>query len=458
MDSGFELKLIDCLSLLDDGEPVERILARYPDEAEQLRAILEVATALPALRLDPSEAARVESRRAFLNQAHDLRETVRPRRFWLPARLAIGLAALALAFVFVGGAVSAASSALPNDPLYSVKRGVEDARLLLASQAERASLARQFEQRRRDEVARLLDDRGTAAVAFDGQLQELQPGRWIVSGLMVRLDPATAVTGTPGIDARLHVQGHTENGQLHATSIQIEPGTGLLLTATPTVTPSESRRTEGPTATTQPSATHVPTPTATATARPSATPTPRLAPSPTATLIPAPAPTARPEPTAALPTQAPLATQPPAPPTQESEQEVEVEFSGTVESIGSVWRIGGRTVEIDGSTEIRDTMNVGDSAKVRAVRLADGRLIARRIERLDSHDGNQNGNGSGVDDHSGGDNTNGTDDHGGGGDNTNSTDDHGGGSGDSGGGGSNDSTNGSGANDHGGGSGGDGGR
>ena len=323
MDAGFELKLIECLNLLDEGEQVERILARYPQEAEQLRALLEVAAALPALRIEPTEAARIDSRRAFLGQAHELREMAPPWRFWLPTRLALGLAALVLAFLFVGGAVAASSSALPNDPLYLVKRAAEDARLLLAPQADQPSLAEQFEQRRRDEIARLLGERSSADVAFDGRIEAIQPGRWMVSGLPVQVEGATPVSGTPGINARVHMQGRTENGQLRATSIQIEPGTGLPPTATPTAT-------SAPTATAQPSATSLPTPTATATARPSATPTPRAVPTASATrpptkvpaALPAPEPTSQPE---TPPTQAP-------PPSPEPDPEDEAEFTGTVES------------------------------------------------------------------------------------------------------------------------------
>src|SRR4051794_4239558 len=105
MDSQLEIKLIDCLSLLEQGESLDRILARYPDDIAQLRPLLETAMALSSLPMQPSEDARIASRRAFLNQAHQLREPPARRRFWLPQRLMISLVVVVLAFVFVGGVV-----------------------------------------------------------------------------------------------------------------------------------------------------------------------------------------------------------------------------------------------------------------------------------------------------------------------------------------------------------------
>src|SRR4051812_5033701 len=100
MDSELEINLIECLGRLDDGEPIDRILARYPDHAANLRPLLETATALADLRRAPRETARIASRRAFLAQAHELRESTARPCFWPPRRMAIAIAALA-AFIFM---------------------------------------------------------------------------------------------------------------------------------------------------------------------------------------------------------------------------------------------------------------------------------------------------------------------------------------------------------------------
>src|SRR5438034_1844437 len=113
MDSQLEIKLIECLGRLDDGEPLDSILAGYPDHAANLRPLLETATALEDLRIAPRETARIASRRAFLAQAHELREAPSQPRFWLPRRLAIGVAIFVAAFIFMSGTIAASASALP---------------------------------------------------------------------------------------------------------------------------------------------------------------------------------------------------------------------------------------------------------------------------------------------------------------------------------------------------------
>ena len=387
MDAQLEIKLIECLSLLDDGEPLDRILARYPSDAASLRPLLETATALATMRAEPAETARIASRRAFLAQAHQLRENSSRWRFWRPQRLAIAVLSLALVFASVSGTVAASATALPDEPLYSVKRTVEDARLLLSSGAERAELTTNFEQRRREEITVLLASQRAAAIEFEGPIQALKPDSWIIDGLTVQIDRATSITGTPFVGWRAQVQGRTAGGQLFATSIDVEPGSGPLPTPTASPTPS-------------PSSTPKPSPTPRATLPPADTP------------IPAAAPTETPR---------PRPTEPPAP------REQEVEFSGVVESVGASWSVIGTRVEIDASTEIRGTISPGDSVKVRARRLPDGRLIARRIEREDHGDSgtdSNSGNNGGGDDHGGSD--------GGGGDSNSSdsgTDSNSGGSG-----------------------------
>jgi hypothetical protein len=405
MDSQLEIKLIECLDLLDDGEPLDRILARFPDDAPRLRPLLETAAALSTVRVEPSERSRIASRRGFLAQAHALREQAAQRRFWLPRWASGALAALALVVACAGGSVAASAAALPDEPLYPIKRVVEDVQLLVVSGAEQEQLAMRFELRRRAEISALLAQQRTATVAFAGAIDSIQPDRWVIGGLPVRVDGATSVSGTPLVGWRAHVQGRIQGAELFATSISVEPGSGPLPTATATATAE-------PTDTPRPSATRTPRPTSTRqpTARPS--PAPTLAP----TNTPLPRPTPPPEPT-------PL----PAPPPEE-----EIEFVGIVESTGTSWNISGAQVEVDGSTEIRDPISVGDRVKVRARRLADGRLVARRIELEDSgQNGNGNGGADNGNDNGNGDEDNGNDDGHGGEDNGN--DDGNGGSDDSGG-------------------------
>src|SRR5262249_61405876 len=126
--------------------------------------------------------------------------------------------------------------ALPDEPLYGVKRAVEDAQLLVASGAAKERLMTRFEQRRRDEVNILLTMRRDTAIAFHGTIQAFQPEGWEVSGLYLHVDRATTIAGTPIVGGRAYVQGRTQGGQLFASAISVAPGSGPL--ASPTARPT----------------------------------------------------------------------------------------------------------------------------------------------------------------------------------------------------------------------------
>jgi hypothetical protein len=291
MDAQLEAKFIECLDALAQGEPVEHILARYPADAAQLRPLLSTAAGLPALRLEPSEAARTKSRQQFMAQADLLRRTSPRQSLGFLPRFLTGFAAAAVVAVVLGfGAVSASTSALPGDPLYGLKLSLEGARLQSAgSPTQREALQREFDQRRVDEANQLITAGREGEVEFTGRIQVIEPAAWVVSGLVVQIDANTAISGTPQIDRLAAVRGVTGPGGLRATSISIE-STGDL---GPTVTPEAAAT---PQATETPAPTRTLTPTTPATLPPSLTPTPAPTSTPRPT-ISAP-PTALPQPTA----------------------------------------------------------------------------------------------------------------------------------------------------------------
>jgi hypothetical protein len=290
MDNNFEIKLIECLDLLESGEPIEQILARYPDDAVVLRPLLETAVALPALRFEPSPTAQARSRRAFLNRAAELRPA--PLRFLgLPLRLGALAAAFVLALTLLGGgAVTASGAALPGDPLYGVKRAVERAQIVLAPNDD--TLLREFEQRRREEVGALLAADRLAEVEFSGVIESISGEVWKIAGFTVRVSSTTQIDGPAAIGARARVHGRTDRREVQAVTVSIDAAS-VPPTATPTAIPA-------PSLTPQPSSTSAPTVT--------------RAPSPTATIEPTVAPTAtQPPPTQPPPTPRPAAPVPPPP-------------------------------------------------------------------------------------------------------------------------------------------------
>ena len=368
MDAQLEVTFIDCLDALAQGEPLERILARYPQDAPQLRPLLETAAALPALRMQPSEATKMKSRDAFLAQAATLRRTPARAAFhWWP-RLAAGFAAVALIAMVLGtGTLAASSSALPGDPLYGLKRAAENVQLSAAASPNvRTSLQNEFAQRRRAEIGALLAAGRRQTVEFQGPIESLQPNAWIIDGLVVQIEANTQIVGTPQLNRMADVRGETGPAGLRASSISIGPGDD----PTPTPTP-------------------MPQPAPTITPRPSATVTP--APATSALTVTLPAITDTP-----VPSATPRPTRTPAPSATETPQPVAIEFEGTVNSQDAeTWIIDGAVITILPDTEILGGITVGQRVKVHALRLATGQLNATRIELLDNNPDTSNSAGGG---------------------------------------------------------------
>lgn len=350
MNVDLEIQLIEALDALDQGEALDVVLARYPESAATLRPMLTTAAALPAFRMAPSEAQKMKSRQAFLKQGAALRQASQRRpALGIVPRLATMFAAFSVAFaVLGGGAVAASGSALPGDPLYGLKRTVEDARLTFTTDAAaRAILQAQFEAQRRIEANALLDAGREIEVRFNGPIESIQPDAWVVGGLVVRVDANTQISGQPQIDRLADVRGLTGRSGLRALSITLEQR------ADPTPAPT-------------------PAPTETRTPTPSPTPNPIVTPDPTE-----PRPTREPGPTA---TPAPTA------------RPVSIEFTGSVNSqTATSWIIDGATIAIDANTVFKGNIGVGQRVTVQALRYANGRLLATRIELITDGDGGDDG-------------------------------------------------------------------
>ncbi len=387
MNVDLEIQLIEALDALDQGEALDTILARHPESAAALRPMLATASALPAFRMAPSEAQKMKSRQAFLQQGAALRQAAqrRPTRGFVP-RLATLFAALSITFVVMGGgAVAASGSALPGDPLYGLKRTVENVRLTFTGSADaRATLQSEFNQQRRNETNALLDAGREAEVHFSGPIESIQPDAWVVGGLAIRIDANTQITGQPQIDRLADVRGQTGRTGLVALAITLEQQ------ANPTPTPTPA-----------PTETPVPTPSPTSTSNPIVAP----------------------EPTESRPTREPPREPPPTATPVPAPQPVSIEFTGSVnnQAAGS-WIIDGTTVGINSGTVINGNIGVGQRVQVQALRYADGRLVATQIELIndgggdgsgggdtghnDNSNSNENGNHNGNNNHNGNENEN----------------------------------------------------
>ncbi len=152
----------DCLQrLLFNGESIENCLAAYPQHADELKPLL--ITALSAKQTGDSLIPRPEFKARARNQFYtELNDTfTAKKRPFLLRRFRFATTALTAVLVMViasGSLVAAASSSMPDSPLYSVKLAVEQVRINLTfSDIGKAKLYSQFSDRRVEEIIHMAE-------------------------------------------------------------------------------------------------------------------------------------------------------------------------------------------------------------------------------------------------------------------------------------------------------------
>jgi hypothetical protein len=151
----FDHILNECLErLLIKGESIEQCLQSYPEQAAQLKPLLQTAqVAKKALAIQPRAEFRAKARYQFhsaLQEAASPRS--RPLLGWLPRWATVVTLVVGLLLVG-GGTVVAAGNSMPDSPLYPLKLATEQVRLILTpSQIGKASLCARFADRRVTEI------------------------------------------------------------------------------------------------------------------------------------------------------------------------------------------------------------------------------------------------------------------------------------------------------------------
>lgn len=285
MDALLEKTLIASLERLAQGEPVETILADYPEQAAALRPHLMTASGLQALATQPTVGAKRASQDRFLAAAAAL-ETAPPAPvpWWVRLRTVLtAAAAVAMLLVLLGsGLVIGSRNAIPGDSLYGLKRTIENYQLSSADDPDTLlALSERFEQERREEVQALLAAGRVEQVRFSGTIERIEDDLWTVAGLPVRIVPATVLDGEPQVGKTAEVSGRTTAGAVTADTIVIPEVPGPLPDPTPEFV-QEPTPTPRPTLTSTPEPTATPSPTVTPTFSPTVAPTATpLPPSPT---------------------------------------------------------------------------------------------------------------------------------------------------------------------------------
>lgn len=147
--------------------------------------------------------------------------------------------------------VNASARSLPGDPLYGVKRTWEEVRLTLTlNDPARQQLQDQFQQLRLEEVRKMIQLGKAGLVDFEGQLESISAGEWVVSGMRVRMLPDTIVEGDPMVGQTVRVRARLQSdGVLTALQVQMQtqasnpvpyPSPVINPTSMPTAMPSHT--------------------------------------------------------------------------------------------------------------------------------------------------------------------------------------------------------------------------
>jgi hypothetical protein len=225
-----------CLQELENGADIESVLFRYPDLADELRPILEASIKAKSLTVsDPSVEVVRRNRAKALQRAAQMRETntQRSRRLWsVPLRrMLVSLAVIVALFVSGTGLVRAASTTLPGDNLYPVKRTWEDVRLLFTFDMQaREALEIEHDNKRLEELYELFAEGRSAKVDFAGFVTRQNGDLWLVSKIPVVISARTEMRAqSVAIGDAVRVRGFTQSdGTVLADRIELLPAGKLL--------------------------------------------------------------------------------------------------------------------------------------------------------------------------------------------------------------------------------------
>ena len=246
-------KLIDaldtCLLRMEHGEPLEYILAGYPDLAAQLRPLLLTAMQARSASREPFPQALLARQRSLgLSLAADLRQGKihQPlfRRYW---RTAVTVFLVIVIMIMSSNGILVASAhSIPGDSLYPIKLSVESTQLHLVSDlAQRQALEQTFSARRVDETKSLIAIRRIADVNFTGVVISRSGDDWLVSGIPVVLDGQVDIDTGIEIGDDIDVHGSTDSdGHVEAWRLSFAKASDaddvapdLSQTPTPSLTP-----------------------------------------------------------------------------------------------------------------------------------------------------------------------------------------------------------------------------
>ncbi len=221
-----------CLQEIERGADIDTVLFRYPEFADELRPILEASVGARSMAVPaPSVEVVRRNRLKVLRHAAQLREAKAKwsaRRTWLVSLRRVAVTLVVVAALFVSGTtlVRAASTTLPGDNLYPVKRTWEEVLLLFTFNVQqRDALEVEHENERLHELQELFAEGRSAEVEFAGLVTAQNGNEWVVSGIPVVISAQTEIRDQEiVIGSAVRVKGHTQgNVAVVAERIELLP-------------------------------------------------------------------------------------------------------------------------------------------------------------------------------------------------------------------------------------------
>jgi hypothetical protein len=231
-------------SMFFGNDSVESCLAHFPEHTPELEPLLEIMKAARAAsNLSPDPSFRARARYELRSALYDsMPAKKRPALSWRWRWATLASTAGVLLLTSTGGAVAASSNSMPGQPLYQVKRIIEEVQLTLTpSQAAKARLYATLADRRVGELVQVAQMENLTAerrVQITEDLtQQFTNDLSMVSAIVA---PSRALTfgggskqsGTPSVNDSSPEQSATVNSTVPAPYIT-SPLAPSVLTITP---------------------------------------------------------------------------------------------------------------------------------------------------------------------------------------------------------------------------------